>query len=76
MADLTGDEIRIEEMPQGCIITQIGGDYIVVSSPKDALMLISSLSKMVAVDIKKMEKKLEKWNNYMQKQLEMWDDYK
>lgn len=50
-----GDDITIEEMPQGCVISSIGDDrvhqYVVVASTRDALELIASLEKMIRVQI-------------------------
>lgn len=49
--DIKGDDISIFEMPTGCFIRQDTGEYakqvILIASPKDALRLIESLSRMV-----------------------------
>ena len=43
-----GDEITIEEMPQGCVITDKALDKtIVISSIKDAKIVILSLLRMI-----------------------------
>lgn len=47
MIDYSGDNITIEEMPQGCIINSVGGE-VVVHSVKDALALIESLTRLVS----------------------------
>jgi len=47
-------EIIIEEMPQGCIITDIKTrDEIVIASMHDALALAQSLLEMVKAQIEK-----------------------
>lgn len=57
----SGEEILIEEMPQGCIITPIMrtgdseieyivvGDSIRISSKQDAIELIESLERMLKI---------------------------
>ncbi len=43
-----GDEICVEEMPQGCIITKKNSlEEIQISSIKDAKLLIESLLRMI-----------------------------
>jgi hypothetical protein len=42
-------ELQIEEMPQGCIVSDGLAQYIVISSPADALAIIASLKKMLDV---------------------------
>ena len=46
---LEGDEIKIEEMPSGCVISHymIKNRYIQISSRKDALLVMESLIKML-----------------------------
>lgn len=58
MSDYYGDDIVIEEMPQGCVISAVGKDgnkwaeyNIVVSSAKDAKALIDSLERMLEVQL-------------------------
>jgi hypothetical protein len=46
MSDYSGDDITIEEMPQGCVISGRGGT-IVVASINDAEALIDSLERML-----------------------------
>jgi hypothetical protein len=41
-------EIEIEEMPQGCVLNW-EDNYVVVSSPDDALAIIESLKTMLQV---------------------------
>lgn len=43
---ICGEDIEIEEMPQGCVITQ-GDKEITVSSFSDALLLVESLNRML-----------------------------
>ena len=47
--DYFGDNICFDEMPQGCIISDINNPNltIVVASKKDAWALIKSLQKMI-----------------------------
>jgi len=47
-----GDNIAIEEMPQGCVITQ-NGKTIVVASNVDARLIIDSLCKMIGASNEK-----------------------
>lgn len=51
-----GDDIAIEEMPQGCIISSIGEErvhqYVQISSKRDALAIIDSLQRMIAIQFK------------------------
>ena len=43
-----GDEIIVEEMPQGCVITnKVSDKTIVISSVRDAKMVILSLLRMI-----------------------------
>ena len=46
-----GDDIYIEEMPQGCIISQVNGlgGSVRISSSYDALKVIESLQKMLKI---------------------------
>lgn len=46
-----GDDIYIEEMPQGCFITQVNGkgESVRISSMYDALKVIESLQKMIKI---------------------------
>lgn len=45
-----GDDIIIEEMPQGCVVTGITGQHtIVIYSYQDAKALIDSLQKMINI---------------------------
>lgn len=50
---LVGDEFSIEEMPQGCILSEVTNDgqytgrVFRISSSKDALMIIESLNRML-----------------------------
>ena len=46
MIDYESDDISIEEMPQGCVLTS-HGVTIVIGSTKDALAIASSLLKLV-----------------------------
>lgn len=48
-----GDDIIIEEMPQGCVISSptLWNVYVTVSSTKDALALIASLQKMLEIQL-------------------------
>ena len=52
---LVGDEFSIEEMPQGCVLTELHGDgrntgrSFKISSPKDATIILNSLRKMMDV---------------------------
>ena len=41
-------KVEIEEMPQGCVLSQYG-TTIVVSSPEDAIAIINSLVKMLKI---------------------------
>lgn len=52
-----GDDITIEEMPQGCIIMSNDDVHksIVVASTRDALALILSLTKMVNIQMGELE---------------------
>lgn len=46
----SGDEIIIEEMPQGCMVTGITGQHtIIIYSYQDAKALIDSLQKMINI---------------------------
>jgi len=54
MNDYSGDDITIEEMPQGCVISGKGGS-IVVASAEDAVALIESLVRMLKVQLEIME---------------------
>ncbi len=52
--NITQSNIEIEEMPQGCVLTQelrgeVGYVKIVVSYPDDAIAIIESLCKMIAI---------------------------
>lgn len=52
MVDYVGDEIFLDEMPQGCVITSLTNDtpgQVTVASPKDAIAVIESLKKMLLV---------------------------
>lgn len=51
--DYEGDNICIEEMPQGCVISPVGqfGVSVVISSTHDALAVIASLRKMLAIQL-------------------------
>lgn len=48
-----GDDIVIEEMPQGCVLTQISftGRGITIASTRDALAVIESLQRMLKVQL-------------------------
>ena len=46
MNNYSGDDIVIEEMPQGCVITSEKGT-VVISSTADALAVIESLKLML-----------------------------
>lgn len=51
-----GDNITIEEMPQGCVISQesLDGFYedcVVITSTRDALAVIASLEKMIRIQL-------------------------
>lgn len=49
---IKGDEIIVEEMPQGRYITRlITGSTIRISSHKDAFIIINSLLKMIQLDL-------------------------
>ena len=48
MSDYSGDDITIEEMPQGCVISSPTG-YVVISSTSDAVAVIKSLKLMLEV---------------------------
>lgn len=48
MSDYSGDDIVIEEMPQGCVIIGKNGT-VVISSYHDALAVIASLQLMLEV---------------------------
>ncbi len=49
-----GDDIDIEEMPQGCIISSSRewDRYVQISSKRDALAVIDSLQRMIAIQFK------------------------
>ena len=48
-----GDNIYIEEMPQGCVITSVDGrGTVVISSTYDALKVIESLQKMLNIQMR------------------------
>lgn len=52
--NLVQSNIEIEEMPQGCVLTQelrgeVGYVTITVSYPDDAVAIIESLCKMIAI---------------------------
>jgi hypothetical protein len=47
MVNYNGDDITIEEMPQGCVINSKGGE-VIVSSIKDALALLESLTRLIS----------------------------
>ena len=53
--DYDGDDIKIDEMPQGCIIYPKGDsrNYILIASFSDALAVIQSLSKMLIIQFGK-----------------------
>lgn len=49
---ITQGDIEIEEMPQGCVLSQKRGDKyetVVVRYPDDAVAIIESLRKMIAI---------------------------
>lgn len=44
------DEVEIEEMPQGLFISNVGHDgFVLISSGRDALAVIESLTRMLEV---------------------------
>ena len=50
MINYEGDNILIEEMPQGCVLSQhISGHEVVISSLQDALAVIESLTRMIKI---------------------------
>jgi len=56
MVNYDGDDIAIEEMPQGCVISQgaWGGlhtDVVIIASTRDALAVIASLKKMIRIQL-------------------------
>lgn len=46
-----GDDIYIEEMPNGCFISQVNGrgETVLISSMADAIAIIASLQKMIKI---------------------------
>jgi len=47
---IEGDEIRIEETPIGCFLWNVikpDKNYVLISSPDDAALIIESLTKMI-----------------------------
>ena len=47
-----GDDIIIEEMPQGCVITNYrSGKTVMIISTQDALAVIESLQRMLKVQL-------------------------
>jgi len=48
-----GDDIIIEEMPQGCVLSQISftGRGITIASTQDALAVIDSLQRMLKIQL-------------------------
>lgn len=48
-----GDDIIIEEMPQGCVLSQISftGRGITIASTHDAIAVIESLQKMLRIQL-------------------------
>lgn len=50
MSDYSGDDITIEEMPQGCVINSSTGE-VVIASTRDALAVIKSLKLMLEVQL-------------------------
>lgn len=44
-----GDDIKIEEMPQGCIISNMQDKFVIISSTNDALAVIESLERMLEI---------------------------
>ena len=54
-----GDDITIEEMPQGCVIANVQDDgitqQVVIASTRDAIALILSLTKMVNIQMGELE---------------------
>ena len=48
--DYSGDDITIEEMPQGCVISSEKGT-VVISSIRDTLAVIKSLKLMLEVKL-------------------------
>ena len=47
--DYVGDDIAIEEMPQGCIIANKQGKFVIIASISDALAVIESLERMIEI---------------------------
>lgn len=51
--EIAQGDIEIEEMPQGCVLSQKRGDdkyeTVVVRYPNDAVAIIESLRKMIAI---------------------------
>ena len=45
-----GDDVVLEEMPQGCVVSGKDG-YVVISSTSDALAVIESLQKMLKIQL-------------------------
>ena len=59
---LEGEEIKIEEMPSGCIISELYSrdgetNVIQVVYPKDAYLIIESLTRMLVHYAEKIERK-------------------
>ena len=52
-----GDDITIEEMPQGCIIMSNNDVHqsVVIASTKDALAVMESLAKMISIQMEESE---------------------
>lgn len=52
MNDYFGDDISIDEMPQGCVITSNNSEKsITISSTADALAIIKSLQNMIEIQM-------------------------
>lgn len=50
MSEYSGDDIVIEEMPQGCVITGANGQ-VTISSQADAQAVIKSLQLMLSIQL-------------------------
>lgn len=46
-----GDDIIIEEMPQGCVLTNYRGRGVTIASTRDALAVIESLQRMLKIQL-------------------------
>lgn len=47
--DYEGDDVDIEEMPQGCILYNKQGKFVIITTTKDALALVESLCRVLDI---------------------------